>query len=119
MKHNLRVDDTTCRYGGEEFCIVFPDISPEDAVFVAEKLCQAIRRLDLQYDQKSLDKLSISIGVAMYPTHATTAGSLIQRADEFLYLAKEQGRDRVVSLETANAIRLTDSQDADADQSVA
>ncbi len=119
MKHNLPIEDTTCRYGGEEFCIVCPDISPEDAVHVAEKLCEAIRRLDLQHDQKSLGKLSISVGVAMYPAHGTTAGSLIQRADEFLYMAKEQGRDRVVSLNAANAIRLTDSKDTDTNQSVA
>jgi len=101
LKHNVRIEDIASRYGGEEFCLVCPDIEPEQACALAEKLCECIRRLDLRDKQKSLGKISISVGVAMFPTHAVSCENLITRADEALYQAKAGGRDRVVPAESS------------------
>jgi diguanylate cyclase (GGDEF)-like protein len=77
----------------------------------AKKLCQAIRRLDQQHDDKSQGKLSISIGITMYPNHGNSSGALIQKADECLYLARKQGRDRVVSADSTVSTQTISLQD--------
>lgn len=96
MKRNIRTDDIFCRYGGEEFCVVSPETSLEDAVRIADKLVESIRHLDLRLNKKSLGALSISIGVSVYPTHAETVEELLRLADAALYQAKAEGRDRTV-----------------------
>ncbi|MBL4701662.1 MAG: GGDEF domain-containing protein, partial [Phycisphaeraceae bacterium] len=116
LKHNLRVEDTACRYGGEEFCLVCPDISAADAARIAEKLCESIRRLDLHHEQKPLGKLTISVGVAIFPDQGTNTSALIQKADELLYLAKEQGRDRVIMANSYNGTHQLISDDDVDDQ---
>ncbi len=96
LRKNSRAEDTVCRYGGEEFCLVCPDISLENAQYLAEKFRTRIRNLDIRIDHKPIDTVTLSVGVALFPHHAHDAELLLKSADEALYRAKAEGRDRVV-----------------------
>ena len=96
FKDNLRLEDIACRYGGEEFCIICPDTSLKDAYSLAEKLRACIMQLELNFKGRSLGRISLSIGVSVFPNHADNSQSLICCADKALYSAKEQGRNCTV-----------------------
>lgn len=95
LKKNTRQSDIACRYGGEEFVLVFLDSCLEDTRKRAEKLRQGIRELELTREHPELRSISVSIGVSAFPEHGTTAAELFRVADEGLYRAKRSGRDRV------------------------
>jgi diguanylate cyclase (GGDEF)-like protein len=92
---SIRQEDIACRYGGEEFCIVCPSANDQQALLIAERIGKGIRSLELSMNQLSLGTVTTSIGVATYPDHAKTMDEVISIADEALYLAKKNGRDRV------------------------
>lgn len=94
LKINTRKEDIACRYGGEEFVIVMPGASLAAAVERAEWLCMYCSELRVSYEGHLL-KMTISIGVAMYPQHALDEEGLLIRADRALYRAKRGGRNRV------------------------
>ncbi len=96
LRKNSRAEDTVCRFGGEEFCLVCPDMSLENAQYLAEKFRKRIRNLDIRVNHKPIDAVTLSIGVALFPHHAHDAELLLKSADEALYRAKAEGRDRVV-----------------------
>lgn len=96
LRRNSRAEDTVCRFGGEEFCLVCPEVSLENARYLAEKFRKRIRNLDIRINHKPIDTVTLSIGVALFPHHAHDADLLIKSADEALYRAKAEGRDRVV-----------------------
>jgi diguanylate cyclase (GGDEF)-like protein len=96
LREHLRREDIACRYGGEEFCILFCEASLETTVRLAEQLRSAVKRLAVQHGGRHLGEITISIGVACYPAHGNTATELIATADSALYEAKNGGRDRVV-----------------------
>ena len=93
---NIRQYDIACRYGGEELVIVMPDASKEDTVLRAEAIRVGIKELQLTHEGKTLESISVSIGVSCFPDDGTDVPSLINAADKALYRAKEQGRDRVM-----------------------
>lgn len=93
---NVRLEDNACRYGGEEFCIICPDTDLRDAYVLAEKLRNEIAQLQLSYEEKDLGKITISVGVAIFPNHANNTHDLIIQADKALYTAKRQGRNTTV-----------------------
>jgi diguanylate cyclase (GGDEF)-like protein len=97
FRRHLRTEDVACRYGGEEFTLIFPETTLESAIERAEALCQIVRTTDVQYRGKNLPRFSISVGVASSPQHGSVREMLLQSADGALYQAKEQGRDRVVA----------------------
>jgi diguanylate cyclase (GGDEF)-like protein len=87
----LRDTDVAARYGGEEMAVVLPEITSDDALKVAEKV-----RLGIA-DSSSASfprQLTVSVGVAIFPEHADTVEQLINRADQALYQAKSEGRNR-------------------------
>jgi diguanylate cyclase (GGDEF)-like protein len=92
---SLRQEDIACRYGGEEFCIVCPDTNKQQALQIAQRITRGIRSLELNMNQLALGTVTTSIGIATYPVHAKTMDEVINIADEALYLAKQNGRDRV------------------------
>jgi len=92
---SIRQEDIACRYGGEEFCIVCPSANSQQVLQIAERIGKGIRSLELNINQLSLGTVTTSIGVATYPEHAKTMDEVISIADEALYLAKKNGRDRV------------------------
>ena len=90
--------DTAARYGGEEFAVVLPDTSLADGLSVAESIRSAVasRKIANRRTGEVLGQVTLSAGAAQFRPD-DTIGSLIQRADEALYLAKRQGRNQVVS----------------------
>jgi diguanylate cyclase (GGDEF)-like protein len=97
MHRALKESDVLARYGGEEFMAVLPRTDSGGAVVVAERLRVAVADLSLRrLAPAAPDHVTISIGVATYPTHAKTVQELIRIADGALYQAKSFGRNRVV-----------------------
>jgi len=84
----------TCRFGGEEFCIVLPDCSKKDAVEAAEALVKQVEKDGIML-RREKTRITISAGVAVFPTDAKTKEDLLQKADNALYEAKRKGRNRV------------------------
>jgi len=102
LKQQIRGGDFACRYGGEEFVLILPEISLEDLLQTAERLRKKIKELHIQYAGGTLETITLSLGVALFPEHGTTGKAVIRAADEALYEAKHQGRDRIaVALSTA------------------
>lgn len=97
LRRSVRGSDIACRYGGEEFALVLPQTGLEAALRRAEEIRVAVRDLDLQYLGKPIGKITMSLGVALFPDDADDTDSLIRAADEALYHAKAAGRDRVVA----------------------
>lgn len=93
----LRTSDICSRYGGEEFAVLLPATTGENAFAVAERVRHSLRQT--RYTGLGLPasaSITISIGIATCPNDATTSEGLIDVADEALYEAKRAGRDRVV-----------------------
>jgi len=97
MKQQLRKVDLVCRYGGEEFAIVVAETSGENALRVAEKLR---RQVEGHHFPGVPRPVTISCGVADYPTHGITRDEVVAAADNALYQAKQAGRNRVVAAST-------------------
>ncbi|MDF0554766.1 diguanylate cyclase [Kamptonema sp. UHCC 0994] len=91
--HNSEI---VCRYGGEEFILILPESSLEDARQRAEQVRLGVKHLNLKYHGQSLDTITVSLGIACFPEHGKTGTEAIGAADAALYRAKAQGRDRVV-----------------------
>jgi diguanylate cyclase (GGDEF)-like protein len=94
MKQQLRKVDLVCRYGGEEFAIVVAETSGENALRVAEKLR---KQVESHHFPGVPRPVTISCGVADYPTHGITRDEVVAAADNALYQAKQAGRNRVVA----------------------
>jgi diguanylate cyclase (GGDEF)-like protein/PAS domain S-box-containing protein len=90
-----RHGDFVCRYGGEEFVLVMPNIGIETARQRAEELHQTVNSLNIPYGSFNLTT-TISMGVAAYPEHGKTKEELLRSADRAMYIAKNTGRNRVV-----------------------
>jgi diguanylate cyclase (GGDEF)-like protein len=94
LKQQLRKVDMVCRYGGEEFAIIIPETTGANALVVAEKL----RRHIESYPFPGVPRpVTISCGVADYPSHGSTRDELVAAADGALYQAKQAGRNRVMA----------------------
>lgn len=96
LQKNIRPEDLVSRYGGDEFIIILNNIDAKNSYKRAERLRNAIKTLEIQYNQHAPFNITISIGIAMYPAHATTKKMLIKVADSALYKAKELGRNNAV-----------------------
>ncbi|MBT9314014.1 GGDEF domain-containing protein [Leptothoe spongobia TAU-MAC 1115] len=90
--------DFVARYGGEEFAVVLPNTNEQEAVAIAQNIQQAIQALAISHAQSDASSMvSISLGIAsMVPTLDTSSNRLVDLADQALYAAKRQGRDRYV-----------------------
>jgi diguanylate cyclase (GGDEF)-like protein/PAS domain S-box-containing protein len=103
LRNFFRATDICCRYGGEEFAIILPESSSQDAVIRADALRSAVKRLRLQYKKQNLGPLSLSAGVAAFPEHGSTSVELLKIADQCLYESKTRGRDVVTVALPQNA----------------
>ena len=93
LRETCRETDTIGRYGGEEFIVLFPEISAEDAMVAAERVRRAF--CDAAFTSGGVDLLlTASIGVATWVPSMTVPASLYSSADRALYQAKERGRNR-------------------------
>jgi diguanylate cyclase (GGDEF)-like protein len=100
LRSFFRGEDVACRYGGEEFALVLTDTTAEGSLARASQLRDQVHQLSLSFRRQSLGPVTISVGVAILPLHATTAEALLRVADKALYRAKHEGRDRVVLADT-------------------
>lgn len=94
FKRHGRRTDSLVRYGGEEFVLIMREVKKEEALGLAERLRGSIENAHLEGKKPILRRrLTISIGIAAYPTDATSAEELVARADEALYAAKASGKN--------------------------
>ncbi len=95
----VRSTDLLARYGGEEFACILPSTELERAVEIAERLCAAVSGMKIPHDQSSAaDHVTISVGVmTANPVPGDDLADAFEIADNNLYQAKEQGRNRVIS----------------------
>lgn len=113
IEKSLKRDgDLVARYGGEEFGIILPNTGKEGAITIAERICQAVRSLEIPHEGSIHGRVTISVGVAwIIPSPHVLPGQLLKAADEALYLAKHDGRDRFsyleVGVEAINEIQKT------------
>lgn len=97
LSHNLRIYDTPFRYGGEEFVIILSNTDREEAMMIANRLCQIVSEQPFAIDETLDLTVTISAGTATLAADDDSKGvSLLQRADQCLLSAKAQGRNRVV-----------------------
>ncbi|GAB6072389.1 GGDEF domain-containing protein [Venenivibrio stagnispumantis] len=95
LKSNIRKSDYIFRYGGEEFLILLPHTTKEEAINIAEKLRKEIKNNVIKYEDKEI-KVTASFGVEEIKDTTKTIKDLLNQADINLYKAKTSGRDRVV-----------------------
>ena len=95
LSSSTRGEDLACRYGGEEFVILFVETSLADAIQRAEGMRTHLAAMQVEHAGKTLGKVTISFGVAGMPENC--GEDLLKVADKLLYRAKAEGRDRVVA----------------------
>ena len=91
---NIRPNDSAMRYGGEEFTVILPNTTPEDAFHIAERILKSISGTPVVANKHKLD-ITISIGIACLNESGHTDNELINVADEALYQSKGNGRNRI------------------------
>lgn len=115
LERNTRETDLVARYGGEEFVIVLPGAKYEDAFRIAVKLRDSVERasfLARERESSSL-KITVSLGVATYPTLAASEHDLVNQADQSLYAAKETRNTVCSPLECEeSSVQISKEQDA-------
>ncbi len=100
IARSVREGDVVCRYGGEEIAAVLPKCGPDAAMEAAERVRRAVASQVIHLpDRVDPIRVSVSIGVACYPHHATRLIDLLELADRALYEAKQAGRNRCVMWE--------------------
>jgi diguanylate cyclase (GGDEF)-like protein len=100
---NVRAEDLACRYGGEEMIVLMPDCTLQNAAERADQIRLHIKNLHVESEGELPAEVTASIGVAAFPTTTSQSDLLLKCADEALYRAKHEGRDRVVAADTARA----------------
>ena len=95
LESSCRGNDIVCRYGGEEFAVLFENITLEQAERRAQQLRATFQKMNLKYGAESLHT-TFSGGLAAYPVHGITRPELLEQADRALYAAKAAGRNRIV-----------------------
>lgn len=98
----VRPKDLVARYGGDEFVLVLRGADSRVAVTVAERIRRTVEGQAVLVDGKATSNLSVSLGIAVFPRDGETRESLVQAADQALYMAKRSGRNRVVRTDAAN-----------------
>lgn len=93
-----RPADVVARYGGEEFVIILPETGAAGALHVADQILRQVSSLRIPHRSSDIaDHVTVSVGVATtIPSLDTVPSQLVQKADESLYNAKQNGRNRVI-----------------------
>jgi diguanylate cyclase (GGDEF)-like protein len=99
MRSEVRSFDLIARFGGEEFAILMPGITADGIVPAAERVSLAINQVTVTVESigggtVTIDKLTASVGAALYPATATDLTALVMSADTALYAAKDNGRNQ-------------------------
>jgi diguanylate cyclase (GGDEF)-like protein/PAS domain S-box-containing protein len=99
LQSHIRREDIACRYGGEEFILIMPDATLEQAHHRADYVRQEAKQLQVHDIDKSYTGITLSLGVAAYPQHGRNIETVLRVADTALYRAKQEGRDRTMVAE--------------------
>lgn len=102
ISSEMRDSDLLARFGGEEFILIAPNATPTEAYLLAERLRVTVENYRPQPNDPML-RVTVSIGVASFDSDFIDQESLIRTADEYLYLAKERGRNQVASEQSFKA----------------
>jgi two-component system cell cycle response regulator len=110
IRIGLREVDVAFRQGGEEFVVLLPETDAYGGAIVAERLGTAVRERPVLIDPRRSDlsdqvSISVSIGIAVFPEHGSTAQQVLDAADDALYAAKNAGRDTYRLAETRDVIQ--------------
>lgn len=105
LRSVVRDADVIVRYGGEEFTVVMPGGETEAARAVCERIRASVEERTFQGEDVMPGGLTVSLGVASFPTHADSGEELIEAADQALYDAKERGRNQVVVADPVATVR--------------
>jgi len=100
---SIRPDDVCCRYGGEEFVVLLPFAAANNAFEVAERIRTMMEKSENHLKQT----ITVSLGVAHFPSQSSNADELFLLADQALYRAKNTGRNRTMMAETL--MRISDN----------
>jgi diguanylate cyclase (GGDEF)-like protein/PAS domain S-box-containing protein len=103
IKSRMRAGDLACRYGGEEFSLIFAEVDTGGARTCVESIRETIKHLSLHNRGQTLGTITVSAGIATFPAHGANAEDLIRAADEALYRAKKAGRDCICIYEPAES----------------
>jgi diguanylate cyclase (GGDEF)-like protein/PAS domain S-box-containing protein len=104
LQSHIRGEDIACRYGGEEFILIMPDVSLEATRLRAEHLQKEARQMQFHDAGQSYGGITLSVGVALYPFHGRTMEMVLSAADVALYRAKRDGRNRVLIAEKLEGV---------------
>ncbi len=97
FSEHIREEDCLARFGGEEFVVLAPNMTSDNAMLLAERIRQAVVDEHFISSQDTgVIRMTVSIGVSLYPAHARTENELIATADQALYSAKTSGRNRAI-----------------------
>ena len=96
LRRNIRGVDLACRFGGEEFVVLMPDIDYQQALSVAERVRMAVAERPFETGPGRPLAVTVSVGVALNESLEDSPEMLLKRADVALYRAKREGRNRVV-----------------------
>jgi diguanylate cyclase (GGDEF)-like protein len=107
LRATARASDTVCRVGGEEFAVILPSCTTDDALGLAARLKDAL----LTTSADAVGGITLSVGIAFGPEHAMNARELVACADAAMMTAKLQGKDQVVVFEDAKAERPDEESD--------
>lgn len=95
LRNQLRSTDLIYRYGGDEFIVLLPRTNVEETKKIALRISDAVKIEEFNITTNQKYRLSLSIGVAQFPTDATSAKSIIEFADKMMYMSKKSGRGKV------------------------
>jgi diguanylate cyclase (GGDEF)-like protein len=95
LENLFRNEDIPCRFGGEEFVVILPGADADAGSRRAEQLRSKTEEIVVRYLEKNLPRITVSIGVAVFPQAGDNPQAVLKAADEALYRAKEKGRNRV------------------------
>ncbi|KPK71770.1 hypothetical protein AMJ87_06675 [candidate division WOR_3 bacterium SM23_60] len=95
----IRKTGIAARYGGEEFAIILPKYSLEKGIRLATQIKAQLKKSVIPFNDTQI-RITVSIGVAHYPTDAKTRHELIEKADRAVYCGKETGRDKIIAAKT-------------------
>ena len=101
LRTNIRNEDFACRYGGDEFTLIMPGMSLEDAYHRFLKIHENICNLSFRYEDTRIVGLTVSAGLACFRLHGCESEDLLRAADKALYKAKAEGKNRVIIAESA------------------
>jgi diguanylate cyclase (GGDEF)-like protein len=95
LQEQIRASDLACRYGGEEFLLMFYNLPEEEGRRKIERIKTSISELNLSFSNHTLGPITASFGASIFPKDGKKAEELIEKADKALYVSKKTGRNKI------------------------